>query len=100
MRRRLLRRSRPTRTLCDSGEAEARQSAQYLLPMGMRCRAMFKMDFSEALYIAELRSGIAGHYSYRRVAWEMYRAIAVRHPSLAGLFRIKDVTEPVDLLKR
>jgi hypothetical protein len=40
--------------------------------MGMRCRAMFKMDFAEALYIAELRSGIAGHFSYRRVAWEMY----------------------------
>ena len=88
------------RTLCDSDELEARQSAQYLLPMGMRCRAMFKMDFAEALYIAELRSGIAGHFSYRKVAWEMYRAIAARHPALAGLFRIEDVNLPVDLLKR
>jgi len=88
------------RALRDSGEAEAAQSAQYLLPMGTRCRAMFKMDFAEALYIAELRSGIAGHFSYRRVAWEMYRAIAVRHPALAGLFRIEDVNVPMDLLKR
>jgi thymidylate synthase ThyX len=88
------------RELCNSGVPEAIHSAQYLLPLGTRCRAMFKMDFSEALYIAELRSGIAGHFSYRRVAWEMYRAIAARHPSLANLFRIQDVHEPIDLLKR
>ena len=88
------------RTLCDSDEPEAKQSAQYLLPLGTRCRALFKMDFAEALYISELRSGSAGHFSYRRVAWEMYRAIAVRHPALAGMFRVRDVHEPVDLLKR
>ena len=58
------------------------------------------MDFAEALYICELRSGVAGHYSYRRVAWEMYRTVAARHPALAGMFRIHDVTEPVDLLQR
>ena len=79
---------------------EAAESAQYLLPLGVRCRAMFKMDFAEALYISELRSGIAGHFSYRLVAWEMYRALAARHPALASLFRIQDVHEPVDLLKR
>jgi thymidylate synthase ThyX len=88
------------RVLCDSDEPEAKQSAQYLLPLGTRCRALFKMDFAEALYISELRSGVAGHFSYRRVAWEMYRAIAVRHPALAGLFRVQDVNVPVDLLKR
>ncbi|MGA7156825.1 MAG: FAD-dependent thymidylate synthase [Acidobacteriaceae bacterium] len=88
------------RSLRDSGQPEAAQSAQYLLPLGTRCRSMFKMDFAEALYISELRSTVAGHFSYRRVAWEMYRAIAVRHPALAGLFRIDDVNVPVDLLKR
>lgn len=88
------------RRLRDSGEREAAQSAQYLLPLGTRCRAMFKMDFAEALYIAELRSGVAGHFSYRRVAWEMYRAVEARHPALAGLFRIDDVHLPMDLLKR
>ena len=88
------------RALGESNEDEAAQSAQYLLPLGTRCRAMFKMDFAEALYIAELRSGSAGHFSYRLVAWEMYRAIAARHPALAGMFRIEDVHVPVDLLKR
>jgi thymidylate synthase ThyX len=88
------------RALRDSATTESPQSAQYLLPLGTRCRAMFKMDFAEALYIAELRSTVAGHFSYRRVAWEMYRAVAVRHPALAGMFRIEDVHVPMDLLKR
>ncbi len=88
------------RALRDSGQPEAAQSAQYLLPLATRCRTMFKMDFAEALYIAELRSTVAGHFSYRRVAWEMYQAIARRHPALASMFRIEDVNVPVDLLKR
>ncbi|HEX2918734.1 MAG TPA: FAD-dependent thymidylate synthase [Edaphobacter sp.] len=88
------------RSLRDSGVSEAPQAAQYCLPLGTRCRSMFKMDFAEALYVAELRSGVAGHFSYRRVAWEMYRAIADRHPTLARHFRIEDVNEPVDLLRR
>jgi hypothetical protein len=74
--------------------------AAYLLPLGTRIRAMFKMDFAEALYIAELRSGAAGHFSYRRVAWEMYLAVSKRHPGLAQYFRIEDVNAPIDLLKR
>jgi thymidylate synthase ThyX len=88
------------RALRDSGAPDAEPSAQYLLPLGTRCRSMFKMDFAEALYISELRSGVAGHFSYRRVAWEMYRAIADRHPALAKHFRIEDVNQPIDLLKR
>ena len=76
------------------------EAAQYLLPLGTRNRALFKMDFAEALYIAELRSTPQGHFSYRRVAWEMYQAVAQQYPSLAKYFRIKDVNEPVDLLRR
>jgi thymidylate synthase ThyX len=76
------------------------EAAQYLLPLGTRNRSLFKMDFAEALYIAELRSTPQGHFSYRRVAWEMYQAIARQHPSLARYFRINDVNEPIDLLKR
>src|SRR5579875_830716 len=82
------------------GQPEAAEGAQYLLPLGTRCRAMFKMDFAEALYISELRSGVAGHYSYRLVAWAMFKAVERRHPSLAKLYRIQDVSEPVDLLER
>ena len=76
------------------------ENARYLLPLGTRTRALFKMDFAEALYIAELRSAPAGHFSYRRVAWEMYQAVARRHPALAPYFRVADIREPVDLLQR
>jgi thymidylate synthase ThyX len=72
----------------------------YLLPMAFRKRTLFKMDFAEALYIAELRSGPAGHFSYRNVAYAMYEEVARKHPSLAKYFRITDVREPIDLLKR
>jgi thymidylate synthase ThyX len=88
------------RELRDSGVPEAVESAQYCLPLATRCRSMFKMDFAEALYISELRSGVAGHFSYRRVAWEMYQAVAKKHPSLSTYFRIEDVNQPVDLLRR
>lgn len=88
------------RELRDSGEPEGAQSAQYVLPLGTRCRSMFKMDFAEAVYIAELRTGAGGHFSYRRVAHQMYEAVARRYPSLAEYFRVEDVREPIDLLRR
>ena len=79
---------------------EAPQNAQYMLPLAFRKRALFKMDFAEALYISELRTGEAGHFSYRNVAYAMYEAVAQRYPSLAKYFRVTDVRLPVDLLKR
>ena len=87
----------------DAHTAHARlggESADYLLPLGTRMRALFKMDFAEALYISELRSQPQGHFSYRRVAWEMYEAVRKQHPTLAQYFRVTDVNEPIDLLKR
>ena len=79
---------------------EASLSALYLLPLGTRVRCLFKMDFAEAQYISELRSAPAGHFSYRRVAWEMYLALERQHPSLAKYIRATDFTEPIDLLQR
>ncbi len=79
---------------------EAAQSALYVLPLATRVRCLFKMDFAEAQYISELRSGPAGHFSYRRVAWEMYLALQRQHPSLAKHIRATDFTQPIDLLQR
>jgi thymidylate synthase ThyX len=79
---------------------EASLSALYLFPLATRVRCLFKMDFAEAQYISELRSGPAGHFSYRRVAWEMYKAIERQHPSLARHIRVTDFTQPIDLLQR
>ena len=83
-----------------SAASEAAQSALYLLPLATRIRSLFKMDFAEAQYIIELRSGPAGHFSYRRVAWEMFLALQRQHPALARQIRVTDFTQPIDLLQR
>jgi len=86
---------------CDHIRAASDPTAElYLLPLAFRKRTLFKMDFAEALYIAELRSAPAGHFSYRQVAYAMYEAVVAKHPSLARYFRMSDVREPVDLLNR
>ena len=79
---------------------EAEQQSQYAIPLAFRKRTLFKMDLAEAIYISELRTGGAGHFSYRNVAYAMYEAVARRYPALARHFRVTDVREPVDLLKR
>ncbi len=78
----------------------AEEQSQYVIPLAFRKRTLFKMDLSEAIYITELRTGAAGHFSYRNVAYAMYEAVAQRYPALAKYFRVTDVREPVDLLKR
>src|SRR5271165_4550565 len=88
------------RRLSASGGEEAEQNAQYAIPLAFRKRTLFKMDFAEAVYISELRTTPAGHTSYRNVAYAMYEAVAAKYPALAKYFRVHDVREPVDLLKR
>jgi len=88
------------KSLAASSSEESPQNAQYAIPLAFRKRTLFKMDFAEAVYISELRTTPAGHASYRNVAYAMYEAVAVKYPALARYFRVHDVREPVDLLKR
>ena len=67
------------------------QASHYLLPFATRVRSLFKMDFSEAEYIARVRSGVKGHISYRTVAWEMRKRIVEVEPHLGNLI---DATPP------
>jgi thymidylate synthase ThyX len=78
----------------------APQAADYLLPLAYRTRCLFKMDWAEAAYIIEQRTQPQGHFSYRRVAWGMYSALAERHPKLAEPIRAVDPNGPLDLLRR
>ncbi len=87
-------------TLSEAGGEEDAQNAQYAIPLAFRKRTLFKMDFAEAVYISELRTTPAGHTSYRNVAYAMYEVVAAKYPALARYFRVHDVHEPVDLLKR
>ena len=74
-------------------------ASHYLLPFAARCRSLFKMDFAEAEYIARVRSGVKGHPSYRKVAWEMRQRICEVEPELG---RLINATHPSvqDTLKR
>ena len=90
----------PQSQIAAGSAPEAAESALYLLPLATRIRSLFKMDFAEAQYIAELRSAPAGHFSYRRVAWEMYQAFERQHPALAKHIRVTDFTQPIDMLQR
>jgi thymidylate synthase ThyX len=87
-------------TLGKSGAPEAAENAQYAIPLGFRKRTLFKMDFAEAAYISELRTGPAGHFSYRNAAYAMFEEVRKKYPALAGYFRVHDVKQPVDLLQR
>ena len=60
-------------------------ASSYLLPFATRCRSLFKMDFAEAEYIARVRSGVKGHFSYRKVAWEMRERVSEFAPDLGKL---------------
>ncbi len=60
-------------------------AAQYLLPFAARSRFLFKMDFAELEYISRLRSGVKGHFSYRKIAWQMKQALEALDPALGAL---------------
>ncbi len=62
-------------------------TSQYLLPFAARSRFLFKMDFAELEYISRLRSGVKGHFSYRKVAWEMKLALDEIDPVLGDLVK-------------
>jgi len=72
----------------------------YALPLGYRARVAFKMDIAEAAYISELRTKPGGHFSYRRIAYLLYEALAERHPYLARSMRVTDPTAEDRLLER
>lgn len=61
--------------------------SHYLLPFGALSRFLFKMDFAEVEYISRLRSGVKGHFSYRRVAWEMKQRMDELEPELGRLIK-------------
>jgi thymidylate synthase ThyX len=63
----------------------------YLLPFATRSRFLFKMDFAEAEYIARLRSGVKGHFSYRKIAWEVKQKMSALEPELG---RLMEATPP------
>lgn len=69
----------------------SQEAALYAIPFGFYVRCLFKMDYAEAEYIARLRSGVKGHWSYRTIAWLMKQKLAERYPILGSRM---DATPP------
>jgi thymidylate synthase ThyX len=68
------------------------KEAQYVVPFAYRVRWMMKMNLREAYHFIELRSGIQGHPSYRRIAQLLYHEVARVHPTLAQNMKFVDMT--------
>ena len=66
--------------------------AQYAVPFAYRVRFMMQMNAREAFHLLELRTGRAGHASYRRVAQEMHTLIREQagHRLIADAMRFVD----------
>ncbi len=58
------------------------EASLYAIPFGFKVRCLFKMDYAEAEYIAKLRSGVKGHWSYRTIAWQIKQQLAKKFPFL------------------
>jgi thymidylate synthase ThyX len=80
--------------------AESLQAAPYVLPLGFRRRALFKMDFAEVQYICELRTAPQGHFAYRAAAYQMFLKVREKEPELARAIRVHESWFEPDPLRR
>ncbi len=62
--------------------------AEYIVPMAYRRRLFVTWNLRELFHFIELRSGIKGHPSYRRIAQETWRTLEQTHPFLAKFIRV------------
>ncbi len=74
-------------------------AAAYLVPLGFRRRALFKMDDAQAAYMIETRSSVNGHFAYRLAAYQMWEEMQRVQPEVARWIRVTPF-EQGDLLNR
>ncbi len=70
--------------LCEAGLAH---EAAYVLPLATRIRVLFTWNLREVAHFVELRSARQGHPSYRKIAQEVYYAVAEAYPLIARYLR-------------
>ncbi|MDD4606999.1 MAG: FAD-dependent thymidylate synthase [Patescibacteria group bacterium] len=65
-----------------------RLEAQYILPLAFRKRTLYTWNLRELHWFIKLRSGGAGHASYRKIAQLCFKEIEKVHPFLAKYIRV------------
>lgn len=68
-------------------EAGFVHEAAYTLPLATRIRVLFTWNLREITHFVELRSARQGHPSYRKIAQDVYQAVAATHPLIARYMR-------------
>ena len=68
-------------------EAGLTREAAYVLPLATRIRVLFTWNLREVAHFVELRSARQGHPSYRKVAQDVYYAVAEKYPLIARYLR-------------
>lgn len=63
-------------------------NSEYYLLLGHNVRFTYYCDFKQFAYLVELRSGESGHYSYRKIAQDMYKLFEGKFPTLAKYIRV------------
>lgn len=61
--------------------------AAYVLPLATRIRVLFTWNLREVAHFVELRSARQGHPSYRKIAQDVYYAVAEAYPLIARYLR-------------
>ena len=79
--------ARAARTYARLWDAGLVHEAAYALPLATRIRALFTWNLREVTHFVELRSARQGHPSYRKIAQEVYQAVAAAHPLIARYMR-------------
>ena len=67
---------------------ENSNDSEYCLLLGHNIRLTYQCDFKQLAYLIELRSGESGHYSYRRIVQQMFKAVEPKLPNLSKYIRV------------
>ncbi len=79
--------ARAAHTFTQMQAAGLTHEAAYVLPLAARVRALFTWNLREVTHFVELRSARQGHPSYRKVAQDVYHAVAAEYPLVARYLR-------------
>jgi hypothetical protein len=62
--------------------------AEYYVNLGFNVRWTYRANLKQFVYLIELRSGESGHYSYRKIAQNMYLTLKEKLPILSKYVRV------------
>jgi len=84
----------------DVRKTHSEQLAQYTTLFNHRIRFMMGMNLREFQHLAELRTQLAGHFSYRGMVMEMARKVESHYPWAKDFFGFVNFSDPDNKISR